>query len=546
MKLLEPISQQGMIKSRLLHAGFLENAARFPQHNALNIGDQWWTYSEIDEKARRWAQALLEALGRPPRRVGVFAYRGETSYVGVMAALLSGGAFVPLNRTFPIKRTRSMIELAGLDAIIVDPASLPQLRQALEGLRELPLILSPEVSGQSEAFAGLTEARILGPDDLDRAVPLESPRAVDPDSAAYVLFTSGSNGRPKGVPIAHANVGHFLSHNQKKYKVAPQDRLSQTFDQTFDLSIFDIFMAWNAGACVCVLSQAELMSPSAFIQEKEITIWFSVPSVAALQINNDYLLADSLLGLRLSLFCGEALPQRIAEAWQAAAPNSVLENLYGPTELTVACAAYRWDSERSSAECVNGIVPIGKVYEGLEPAILDDNSEEVADGEIGELYVAGPQVFSGYLNDLDRTKASVTARRGSLNEERRFYKTGDLVRRLESGDMVFLGRNDSQLKISGYRIELGEIEAVLRRDPRVVEAVALPWPLRHDRDPQAIIAFVCGRTAEISVLWAALREHLPAYMLPRAIHRLEAFPLNVNGKIDRNALTARMERGEFL
>ena len=203
---------------------------------------------------------------------------------------------------------------------------------------------------------------------------------MTPEDLAYLLFTSGSSGRPKGVPVTHRNIRSFLDTNLARYRFTPQDRLSQTFDQTFDLSMFDLFMAWESGASVCVVQPIELLAPARAVERLGISVWFSVPSVANRLLDQAALLPGSLPGLRWSLFCGEALPRATAEAWQAAAPGSVLENLYGPTELTVACAVYRWDDGHSPAQCVNGVVPIGRIYPGLAFRVLDGARRDVAPG----------------------------------------------------------------------------------------------------------------------------------------------------------------------
>jgi amino acid adenylation domain-containing protein len=353
---------------------------------------------------------------------------------------------------------------------------------------------------------------------------------TSPTDDAYLLFTSGSTGRPKGVPIAHRNVTAFLEHNQRRYQLTSADRLSQTFDQTFDLSIFDLFMAWNAGAAVCSLQPIQLLAPFRFLEQHRVSVWFSVPSVAALMQRQGTLRPGSLPTLRWSLFCGEALPASTAEAWQAAAPQSIVENLYGPTELTIACSTYRWDPVRSPAECVQGLVPIGRVYDGLRELIVDDQQRPVGPGEVGELCVAGPQTFAGYWRAPELTAERVLSYGGA-----RYYRTGDLVRRTETGALAYLGRGDHQVKIGGYRIELGEVEAALRR-AGCIEAAALAHPAAT---PDGIVAFVSG-AVEVGQLEAALRQQLPGYMVPRAIHVAEPMPLNANGKVDRGALRQRL------
>ena len=320
-----------------LRTGFLKNAAARPAAPAVVVRGATLSYGQMEETARRWANAIVGASRNRPEAVGLFAYRSDVSYCGTLAALFSGAAFVPLNPEFPSQKTRSMIQQAGLDAIIVDKMCAPLLSDILSGLDSPPLLL-PEFD--SFHIPGV-DARALGHQNLSSTAPLLNLPALNPEDIAYILFTSGSTGTPKGVPVTHGNVVHFLDVMTNRYGIHPEDRFSQTFDQTFDLSVFDQFMAWSNGACVYSMSTVELLAPTRFVNKNELTVWFSVPSVAARMLRRGTLAPDTMRTLRWSLFCGEPLPRRAAEAWQDAASNSIVENLYGPTELTIACLLHR-------------------------------------------------------------------------------------------------------------------------------------------------------------------------------------------------------------
>jgi amino acid adenylation domain-containing protein len=522
-------SQASLIETHTLRSGFLAQAAHGPDNAALVVGCRTITYREASVTARRWAGRLIDAAGGRPLRVAVFAYRSEVSYLGVLATLLAGGAFVPLNRKFPVERTRAMLEQADIDAIIVDAESLPQLHEILRGMNRPPALLLPDTDRGT--LARNLPGVVLDRHDLVTAEPLANLPEVAPDDLAYLLFTSGSTGVPSGVPITNANVRAFLDVNKGRYALTPQDRISQTFDQTFDLSVFDLFMAWDSGAAVCAMQPIELLAPFKFLEQHNITMWFSVPSVAALLIKRGALRANSMPTLRWSLFCGEGLPQATAEAWVEAAPNSIIENLYGPTELTISCTAYRWNSATSPAACVNELVPIGTVYSGLTQLVVDEALSEVAPGDIGELCVAGPQTSPGYWNNPERTAARFFERVQPDGTTLWFHRTGDLVADRD-GCLVYLGRRDTQVKVGGHRIELGEIEGVLRRGGSV-EAVALAWP--NEKQPEYIVAVVSG-ASNLAQLEASARQSLPNYMVPRAVHAISEMPLNANAKIDRKAL----------
>lgn len=518
------------VDGRSMRTGFLRSAAERPDSPCLVIKGATHSYSEIERSARTWANAIVSRLGRPAQRIGVFGYRSRVSYAGVLAALFSGATFVPLNPTFPRERTREMIRQAELDAIIVDQTGLGQLAEVLDGLDVAPLLLAPEAENvDAVAGAVVAAAELAGEPRLQDLPPLL------PNDIAYLLFTSGSTGRPKGVPVTHANALAFIDFAVAHYGITGSDRFSQTFDQTFDLSIFDLFVAWEKGASVYALQPLDLIAPARFITRNELTVWFSVPSIPALMRKKNTLKPASLGSLRVSLFCGEPLPAETAEAWQGAAPNSVVENLYGPTELTIACLWYRWDTGSSPAACVNGLVPIGRPFPGLGAAVVDDDLRSVEDGGSGELCVSGPQTTPGYWRDREKTAERFVELPGQGYPGERFYRTGDRVRRLPTGDYVYLGRTDHQIKVMGFRVELGEVEACLLSEANTVEAVAIGWPVK-DGSAEGIVAFVSGTEVDLDWSRAQARKRLPDYMIPKDIRVVERMPLNANGKIDRKAL----------
>jgi amino acid adenylation domain-containing protein len=523
-------------RSASLQSGFLRHASQQPNAPALVVQGVTRTYAELEHTARLWAQGIQEIAPSRPERVGLFAYRSEVSYVGALAALVSGAAFVPLNPTFPAKKISEMIVRADLQAILVDKVNAPQLSAVLAGVENPPPLLIPELDAHH--VQGIA-ARILDRAAILNLGELQGDATTAPEDTAYLLFTSGTTGAPKGVPVTHGNVAHFLRVMTERYGIRSEDRFSQTFDQSFDLSVFDLFIAWSNGACVYSMASIDLLAPTKFINKNQLTVWFSVPSLPAHMIRRNTLVPGSLPSLRWSLFCGEPLTQRIAECWQAAAPNSVVENLYGPTELTIACLVHRWDPRTSPALCQNAIVPIGAAYPGLSPLVVDNDLAPVPAGEIGELLVGGPQTTPGYWRDPQKTAERFVYLPQAASQEQRFYRTGDRVHLGASGDFIFHGRTDNQIKVLGHRIELGEIEAALRRNPSVQEAVACGWPV-VDGSAEAIVAFVSGNSLDPATLINELKGQVPPYAVPKKIFLVPEMPLNINGKIDRRALQGRL------
>src|SRR6478672_12665253 len=459
---------------RLVWGAFLRSCEKFPDRPAIEVTGSQLSYSELGERARRLA-ATIQANARPGEvpLTAVFGYRSHTAYAAVLGALMAGHGYVPLNRTFPIDRTRLMLEKSTCGTLVVDKESESQLSELLRGLATPMVILCPDRADATEVSAKLPAHRVVGANELVEAERWFPPE-VSQNAIAYLLFTSGSTGQPKGVMVSHANVLHYADYVTKRYGFTSNDRVSQTFDLTFDLSAHDMFVGWQSGACICCPSQKQLIKPGAFLNDSRLTVWFSVPSTAVFMRRLGELKPGLYPRLRLSLFCGEALPVEVVRDWSLAAPNSIIENIYGPTELTIACTAHRWNDQTSPPESEHGIVPIGEPFDDMESLIVDEQLREVEDGIDGELVMTGPQLSLGYWQDRKRTEeafVSIPDKNGI------YYKTGDRVRRsAPDRPLVYLGRLDNQIKVLGHRVELGEVEAVVRSISGIDAVVALGWP----------------------------------------------------------------------
>ncbi|WP_249374471.1 AMP-binding protein [Streptomyces avermitilis] len=362
-----------------------------------------------------------------------------------------------------------------------------------------------------------------------------------PDDIAYIIFTSGSTGAPKGVPILHRNICAYLGQVAPRYDIEPGSRLSQSFELTFDGSVHDLFVAWAGGGTLVVPMRSQLLSPVKTINSLRLTHWFSVPSLISFASRLGTLEPGSLPTLRWSIFGGEPLTLAAAREWRAAAPDSRLEVLYGPTELTISCTAYRFPDDLADwPKTPNGTAPIGTCYPFLDLLLLDADDRP---SDSGELYVRGPLRFPGYLDPANNAGRFLTSAQHPATEEpltdRHWYRTGDRVA-MRDGHLVHLGRTDHQVKIRGHRIELGEIEAMLRQQPGVRDAIVLAVPA-SDGEPE-LEAAVSGTGCVPDRLYSALGDRLPPYMLPRRIAVLDQLPLNPNGKIDRRALLAELGR----
>ncbi len=526
-----------MLENGLLHLNFLNSVKAFPDNPAIVVANDTLTYAQLYRKSAALAATIDDQhVANDPPMTAVFAYRSVTAFAGVLGALMAGHGYVPLNRTFPPERTKTMLHLSGCRTMIVDSQSEAQIDQILTGLEREMAIVMPEQQDTKELCARWPMHRFIGSDQVTLCDQWRLEH-LSSDSPAYVLFTSGSTGLPKGVVVTHSNVLHYVNFVAERFSINQMDRFSQMFDMTFDLSVADMFVAWSRGACLCCPSEKTVINPGRFIKQSGITIWFSVPSTAIFMKRLGSLKPCAYPKLRVSMFCGEALPVEVAKAWSEASPNSIIENLYGPTELTIACTQYRWNSDLSPRLSEMGIVPIGDPFPDMCPIVVDEFLREVGPGETGELLMAGPQVAAGYLNDPERTaKAFIIP----LNKQHIYYRTGDRVRKPFGGrPMTYLGRIDNQIKILGHRVELAEIEAVVREESGIDGVVAVGWPVTPS-GAEAVEIFLQHSTT-IPDLKDRVSQRLPAYMVPKRFHFVSNIPLNPNGKYDRKALIYKLE-----
>ncbi len=511
---------------------FLESAEKFPDRPALQIQEEAYSYEKLRTLSCAVAATLKSLPAAESPLTGVFGHRSFAAFSGIIATLLSGDAYVPLNPSFPTERTLQMIKRVRLGKIVAEQDSLEQLTAVLSQLDEAVTVLLIDADTLPELPSACAHHTFMTASDLADSTAFTASTACNTD-LAYILFTSGSTGQPKGVMVTQENVTSFVDYMVQRYKITEQDRFSQTFDLTFDLSAFDMFVAWSKGACVCCPTQGEKLLPAKYIQSQNISIWFSVPSTAVMMKKLRMLKPNNYPSLRYSLFCGEALPLEIAEAFQQAAPNSIVENLYGPTELTIACTVYQYDSATSADEAEQGVVPIGRPYPAMEVLIADEKFCPVKEGEPGELLMTGNQLTLGYWEDTDKTASAFVVPPG---ETKTFYRTGDRVRRNSAdGPLLYLGRMDNQIKVQGYRVELGEIEALIRNAGELDVAIAIGYPTGAS-GAEGIIAFRSESPIDDADILADLASKLPAYMQPRRLITIGTFPLNANGKVDRKAL----------
>jgi amino acid adenylation domain-containing protein len=510
----------------LIHRRLERSAELHPDRAAVVGGTTSLTYAALDATANRLSRLLTAEGIRPGDRVGLFLDKSPEAVVGLYAILKSGATYVPLDEQAPAARLAYIARDAGVRCLVTSVGRSADWEPLVAEGAPLETLV---VAGAQGALAGPPGLRMIPWSTLDEYSTDRVQIGVGPDSLAYVLYTSGSTGEPKGVMLSHRNGLAFAEWAAALVGVQPDDRLSSHAPFHFDLSTFDLFAAAVAGATVVLVPRETSIFPielARFIQDAGITVWYSVPSILTLLALRGSLEKNRSGRLRTIIFAGEVFPTKYLTLLMGQLPETRFYNFFGPTETNV-CTWYEIPRpERDLPEDI----PIGRAIGGVEILVVDDAGESVPDGNPGELVVQGPTVMHGYLG-----KPEQTARVLDTNGNDRRYRTGDLVEYGQDGCLRFLGRRDAQIKSRGYRIELGEIERTLYAMEQVVECavLAVPDDLVTNR-LKAVIAHR-GDLSEQEVV-SFCRDRLPRYMLPDEIEFRDALPKSSTGKIDRQKL----------
>jgi len=504
-----------------------------PDAPAVVCRGQTLTYADFASRAARIAACLRQndawqqPIGNPPR-VGILASRGIDACTALMGACWAGATYVPIGLKLPEERILTLLSLCNLSAIIADEEGAKLLSERVLGACP-PLVIH---AGQTPAAPANTTVKLIAVDALPTATTSQ-PAPMAAADTAYIIFTSGTTGVPKGVMIPAGAARHYISMITERLGLQASDRALETCELSFDFSVHNMFSTWEAGASLHILPATMVMNAVKFAQNSGLTVWNSVPSLAGMLRQIKALKPDSLSSLRLTVFGGEQLPEGAVTTWQNAAPNSTIFNLYGPTEATVFCLA---QATPLSITPGRAVVAIGGPLPGNEAAIFDANGQTVADGTPGELAIAGVQLADGYLGTPELSAARFPVRDG-----KRWYLTGDLAIRDAAGTFHCLGRIDNQVKVMGYRVELEEVDAHLRLTSGADVVGSIAWPL-VDGMAHGIVSFIGAPTINGAGVIADLKTRIPSYMVPSRVIALEKMPLNQSGKVDRNALRLWLDR----
>lgn len=479
------------------------NLDKYKDKEAFFIKEKFYTYEDLDISIRRIKKELENI---PDVHIGLVANDDLETYASIIALWMEGKCYIPLHPNQPIERCLNIIEQVGTNYIL-----------------------------DSSEVSRYKDQKTIGTKYLSAAenIELSLNNNISDEALAYILFTSGSTGVPKGVPISRKNLAGFVdSFWTLGYELTEKDHCLQMFDLTFDLSVQSYLIPLLVGATTYTVSPARIKYEAVFelIDEHELTFTMMVPSVIHHLI--PYLDEINAPSIRYALFAGEALLEDEVQKWSKCIPNARIDNVYGPTENTIYCTCYTYKRDAVN-KSTGGVLSIGKPMQGTSFIVIDENGNLLDTGQKGELCLSGIQLTNGYWNNPEKDKEAFFVENDQI-----FYRTGDICSIDSDNDIMYYGRCDSQVKIQGYRIELGEIEyhtnCIL--DNAISAAI-----VNTNKDKTVITLCVESENETTDKITNHLKTKVPEYMLPHSIHYFKQFPLNGNGKIDRKKLKEIVE-----
>lgn len=478
----------------------LSSIYKYQDRNAFCIDETFYTYEQFGQSIAKIRMSLLERKFNNTK-VGLVINDDLETYASIFALWLEGCCYVPLHPDWPIERCLDICGQVGIDLI---------LDSSKETRYDSSLVLNTSnlTIDKSKAF--------------DYLVPREG---VLDEELAYILFTSGSTGQPKGVQLSRKNLASFINSFFEIYSLCKEDRCLQCFELTFDLSIISYLVPLIRSACVYVVSSigVKYIQIGSLIEEERLTFALLAPST--IKLLQPYFDEIDCSSLKYSLFCGEVLHLDITNEWSRCAYNAVIDNVYGPTEDTIWCSTYRYNRD-GETKSYNGVISIGKPMKNSMMEIFDETGNICQIGKLGELCLSGDQLTQGYLNNPEKNKESFFIKDGV-----RWYRSGDLCFKDKDGDIMYSGRLDHQAKIQGFRVELGEIEFHAREFLKDINAVCIAF--ENDKGLTEIAMLLESEEFDSSDLIAYMRTKMPSYMIPSRLLFVPTFPLNSNDKIDK-------------
>ncbi len=502
----------------------IENSANlFPNKEAFRCGESSLTYADLDIKTNQLAKHLVDSGVQKGDRIGIYMNRCIETAIAIYGILKAGAAYVPIDPVAPRARTQFLIDNCGIQFLVSVPKQKKRVAKLLEEETPLKQIIGIFDSSDGTCFSW----------ESIFSVSLANYQKVNilSDDLAYVMYTSGSTGAPKGIMHTHKSGLAYAQLSANLYELKPEDRVANHAPLHFDISTFGYFSAPYASATTVIIPDAHTNLPvslGALIAEEKISIWYSVPLALSQLLLCGVLDKHDYSSIRWVLFGGENFPVKYLEGVMKKWPQAQYSNVYGPAEVNQ-CTFYNFNA----TEEIGTYVPIGKVWNNTEFKILDENDNEIEKGESGQLVIHSSTMMLGYWNNSELTKRSLY-KEGIANDlVITYYRTGDQVMQDDLNRLVFLGRKDRQIKVRGYRIELDEVEAILNSHKLVKECtVCVLEKENNEKILTAAVILLLGAQAEANELIAHCRSKLPAYAIPQRIDILEDFPRTGSGKID--------------
>ena len=488
-----------------LYRAILENSER----NAFVFNGIFYTYSDLALSISRIRKSIQNEIPENEKIIGLITLDDLETYAAIIALWFEGKAYVPIDTKNPFERNKSKISQAGI-LTILDSSDKPIFSEY-----------------------NTIETKKLPNSNINLV-----PKEVGDSELVYILFTSGTTGQPKGVPISRANLTEFIdAFLDIGFKINEQDKCLQCFDLTFDVSVQSFLAPLIHGACVFTVPHNQIKYSYVYglLEEHELTFGVFAPSM--IRYLQAYFDEIDLQKLRYCILTAEASPVDLVNEWMACIPNAEVFNCYGPTEATIYCTYYSIDKTKPLKEA-NGMLCIGKPFNGITALLLDQNLQKVEQGVKGEMYISGAQLTSGYWANPKLNQESFVFLTFD-GKEKRYYKTGDLCLEDTDGNILYYGRLDYQVKIQGFRIELGEIEFHARGSNGGKNAIAFVY----EGNGRSQEIGLCLETVAFDreVVLHYLKSKLPPYMVPSKLVNLAEFPLNSSGKTDRNAIKLLLE-----
>ncbi len=512
---------------------FAQSAKTYPNRPAISIESEVLTYAELAAAAGQ-ISACLRTSTVTGQNICILATRRTfAGFAGILGVLGAGKIYVPVSPSTTDERAISIASITSPAAIIADHDGFNLAKLIAQNSTQPLVIILPEHEPSEVNRDDFAPHKVYDKSNLRQFSQKFEPVDVNPTSLAYILFTSGTTGEPKGVPIRQESVLQYVRSMASLYPLLPTDRCTQLFELTFDLSGHDMFVTWNAGACLFVPHRGMALFSADLVVNQELTVWFSVPSVVTELMHSRKLTPGAFQSLRLAFFCGERMPIELAQAMKIAAPNAQIVNIYGPTEATIAFTHFAWDGSDLPEICTD--LPIGHPLPEQQVFLLDSKHQPVPSNTVGEMYLVGSQVSDGYWKNSKQTAARYHNLILNNKAPLHAYSTGDLAIDVPGFGLVFRGRIDDQVKLHGVRIELGAIEAAVRRVSGSQQAVAMVWPQDY---PTKLIVYVEKGDVSATDILEKCRNLLPHHEQPNEIVEIDRLPLTSNGKMDRKKLVA--------